>query len=325
MDVQYLNGKVKDLEEDLDSRNQTIDSLSQGLSKLESTVNGLRATLSHQRDEFDKELSSKIEEARNKWLESVAQTPGSPDHQPMQRSPTINTDGLGFHPPYSNLSRREMFLSPSGDPGSDGQPQTFRQRPSFSSPIGQESSLSLPSFVHPLHNNSSRSSLPLVNPSNASIIDEEEDYFVGNNRIVGGNSNAGLSSTPISPQARHFSQDLVSTSTVAAGPSVQLVERMSATVRRLETEKAASKEELARMASQRDEARQEIVELMREVEQKREFEERCKVLEEEIREMNKKQEAALELLGEKTEEVEELKADVMDLKQMLKDLMSDMK
>jgi hypothetical protein len=127
--------------------------------------------------------------------------------------------------------------------------------------------------------------------------------------------------TPTSPPPTHRGvNDLISTSTVGAGPSVQLVERMSATVRRLETEKAASKDELARLTAQRDEARQEVVSLMREVEMKRANDERVKALEEEQRAINERYQTTLELLGEKSELVEELKADVADVKQMYRDL-----
>jgi predicted RNase H-like nuclease (RuvC/YqgF family) len=114
--------------------------------------------------------------------------------------------------------------------------------------------------------------------------------------------------------------DIISTSTVGTGPSVQLVERMSATVRRLETEKAASKDELGRLTAQRDEARQEVVRLMREVENNRANDEKVKVLEEEQRAINERYQTTLELLGEKSELVEELKADVADVKQMYRDL-----
>jgi len=126
--------------------------------------------------------------------------------------------------------------------------------------------------------------------------------------------------TPTSPALTHRGvNDLISTSTVGAGPSVQLVERMSATVRRLESEKAASKDELTRLTAQRDEARQEVVSLMREVEAKRATDERVKALEEEQRAINQRYQTTLELLGEKSELVEELKADIVDVKQMYRE------
>lgn len=124
--------------------------------------------------------------------------------------------------------------------------------------------------------------------------------------------------TPASP--RQILQDMVSVSTVAAGPSVQLVERMSAAIRRLESEKVAAREELTRISSQRDEARAEIVALMRTVEGGKAATERLKSLETEIAEVNARYETTLEMLGEKSELVEELRADVQDVKDMYREL-----
>ena len=124
--------------------------------------------------------------------------------------------------------------------------------------------------------------------------------------------------TTSSPQ--QIVQDMVSVSTVAAGPSVQLVERMSAAIRRLETEKVATKEELARISKQRDEARAEIVALMREAESGKSALQKVADLEAQVAEVNGRYETTLELLGEKSELVEELKSDVEDVKAMYRDL-----
>jgi predicted RNase H-like nuclease (RuvC/YqgF family) len=119
--------------------------------------------------------------------------------------------------------------------------------------------------------------------------------------------------------------DMISVSTAGAGPSVQLVERMSAAVRRLESEKATSKEELARLSAQRDEAREEVVALMREVEEKRNLNQKVDTLEKDLKEMEQRYETTLEMLGEKTERVEELEGDVADLKKIYRELVQTMK
>jgi hypothetical protein len=49
------------------------------------------------------------------------------------------------------------------------------------------------------------------------------------------------------------------------------MERMSAAVRRLESDLAMTREEMGRFVRQRDEAREECVKLMGEVEEKRKF------------------------------------------------------
>ena len=116
--------------------------------------------------------------------------------------------------------------------------------------------------------------------------------------------------------------DLVSnsiTTHAGAGPSVQLVERMSAAVRRLESEKAAFKDETSRLSSQRDSARDEVVALMREVEAKREVEGKLEGMEQ----LRGRYEASLEMLGEREEEVEELKGDVGELKRLYRELVEE--
>jgi TATA element modulatory factor len=127
-----------------------------------------------------------------------------------------------------------------------------------------------------------------------------------------------------SPTEHHNNMnDIMSVSTAGAGPSVQLVERMSAAVRRLENEKISTKEELARLASQRDEARAEILSLMQEVEAKRADHGRVLELEKEVEEINARYQTTLEMLGEKSEMVEELKADVQDVKAMYRELVEN--
>jgi len=118
---------------------------------------------------------------------------------------------------------------------------------------------------------------------------------------------------------------MISVSTTAAGPSVQLVERMSAAVRRLESEKANTKDELARLIAQRDEAREEVVLLMKEVEETRRLNGKVGELEKGLRDVEGRYESALELLGEKTERVEELEGDVQDLKNIYRELVGTMK
>ncbi|KAM0486784.1 hypothetical protein ACHAPX_000047 [Trichoderma viride] len=129
----------------------------------------------------------------------------------------------------------------------------------------------------------------------------------------------GISDTaPSSP--RNLAQDMISVSTVAAGPSVQLVERMSAAIRRLEAERVAAKEEMARVCSQRDEARSDMVSLMKDLEDAKTASARVPDLEKEVADLDTRYQTTLELLGEKSELVEELRADVDDVKTMYREL-----
>jgi chromosome segregation ATPase len=118
---------------------------------------------------------------------------------------------------------------------------------------------------------------------------------------------------------------MISVSTVGAGPSIQLVQTMSAAVRRLESEKETSKEEMKRLMAQRDEAREEVVALMREVEEKRGQDQKVDKLAKDLAAMGERYETTLEMLGEKSERVEELEGDVADLKNIYRDLVETMK
>ena len=108
--------------------------------------------------------------------------------------------------------------------------------------------------------------------------------------------------------------DTASTATAQGG--ITSSERMSAAIRQISSELASAKEEIALLARDRDQARDEIVELLREVKSRRDSEERCAELEQEIESMRAREQTTLELLGEETEQVEELQDDVDELKSM---------
>lgn len=121
--------------------------------------------------------------------------------------------------------------------------------------------------------------------------------------------------------SHNLRQDMASVSNSEAGPSVQLVERMSAAVRRLEAEKLAGREELNRISTQRDEARSEIITLMKTLEEQRAASQQTADLEREAAALQSRYQTTLELLGEKSEQVDELRADINDLKQMYRELL----
>src|SRR5690606_37893615 len=172
-------------------------------------------------------------------------------------------------------------------------------------PVRQDSNLSLPQ-LNATHFNRSQTSLlsfsPSPNPNDPNA--ETESQF-------GSPSPYPFPASPGFPN-RQFSQDMISASTVAAGPSVQLVERMSAAVRRLESEVSGLREELNALSAQRDEARAEIVELMKDNEEKKEVEQQLKKVREEMDQLQERFTTTLEMLGEKEEMVDELRHDVAD-------------
>ncbi|RMZ84769.1 hypothetical protein DV737_g1028, partial [Chaetothyriales sp. CBS 132003] len=189
--------------------------------------------------------------------------------------------------------------------------QTPRLEPSPLATLRRGSSLGLVDLASPLEraglgNGTIAESASLVTSNDA------DEYFNHLPHTPGSLSHVLAPQPPL--------PDLVSNSTVGAGPSVQLVERLSANVRRLESEKAASKDEITRLTAQRDQARQEVVGLVREADAKRRVDERLQELAAQHQELRQRHQTTLELLGERSEQVEELKADIVDVKAMYRQL-----
>lgn len=289
-----------DLESKLEERMQELQKMQQKLQKATDDVAAAQKDLVEQKKVADATWGQKLEEERAKWREQVnsLQQPRGPSPVPStRRSSNLDTVPLGL-PDYRPSSRRSSTL-PSASPDIGTPP---RQN-SYPASINH-GTLSPP----PL--NTTTPSMIMEPPS---ITFEPDDFDSG---------------TPATPSAYGGTQtgpsrginDIISESTVGAGPSVQLVERMSATVRRLESERAGSKDELARVTSQRDEARQQVVDLMRELEEKKVSDTRVQELEAKLADLDQRYQTTLEMLGEKSEQVEELQADIDDLKKIYREL-----
>ncbi|EEQ30956.1 hypothetical protein McanMca71_003509 [Microsporum canis] len=284
---------ARELERDLEESQHEVKRLQAKLEKAEEELFAAQQDLSKQKEILDATWAQRLEDERSKWQENIASSPAILQARAESVTPSRRSDVL------SSLSEI---------------PQSRRSStlPKLDTPPRQNSYSSLNS--NPLLRGSSLHDAPSPLADTASIQTQEpDDYF-----------NGGLTpATPSVPgthtQHSRGAHDVVSASTVAAGPSVQLVERMSATVRRLESERAGFKDELARLTSQRDEARREVVELMKEVEEKRVGDEHVRGLEEKVQQLNERYQTTLEMLGEKSEQVEELKADIADLKDIYRD------
>ncbi|KAK8028098.1 hypothetical protein PG991_005154 [Apiospora marii] len=311
--------RAKRQEEELEEAKTKLPSVQKDLSDHQSQIESLRkraeeaeAALAEAKADFEKQKSTWKEETldragadRRPWLDEVAlrnnnSRPASPLLSATQR--TFSTDYLGLQS-LSTKFRKPSAPSSNGDPLSIERPLSAR-RPSHQLP-------SRPSIL---------SGPPRLTGTPPPLLGEE---LV---RSPTGTPHPGLEredsfdnmETPTSPH--NMMQDVVSVSTAGAGPSVQLVERMSAAVRRLESERVAAKEELARISAQRDEARAEIVTLIKEVESGKTATKKVEDLEKKVAEINDRYQTTLEMLGEKSELVEELRADVDDVKAMYRDL-----
>ena len=293
-ELDNTQGKYTDMDKSLADATEEMQRLQRKTTQLETDLSNALEDLEAQKQNSERELQRRIDEEKLRWTSSL--------NIPRTESPATSlrkSPGLGFD--FNHLLSPVQYERATSRRSSI-MPNTFDSN----TPPRQQSTASFRGTP-----NGSIAETPSVVTSM-----DPDDYF------------ANVPPTPMTTShhsVRGGVNDLISTSTVGAGPSVQLVERMSANVRRLESEKAASKDELARLSTQRDEARQEVVSLMREVEQKRKIEERLTVLEEDHVSLGQRHQTTLELLGEKSEQVEELRADVLDVKQMYRQLADTMK
>ena len=292
-ELEEAHNRLPDLEKSQIETEEELQRSTRRMKQLEADLAKVQSSLEEQKAQAERDTLRRLDEEKAKWTASLSVRTDSPS------TSLRKGHGLGFdlsHLVHSSTNRRPSILPPH-----DHEANT---------PPRQYSLASIKGF----------SNGATGGPETPSLVTSNDDeYFVN------------VPQTPLS-QTHHLSSprgaamhDLLSTSTVGAGPSVQLVERMSANVRRLESEKATSKEEISRLAGQRDEARKEVVELMREVEEKRNVDERLKGLEEEYGGLKERHERALEMLGEKSELVEELRQDVLDVKAMYRQLADTMK
>ncbi|KAK3936301.1 TATA element modulatory factor [Diplogelasinospora grovesii] len=330
-ELEETRTKLPNIQQDVKSYQTQLDSLRKRAEEAEAALIEARADFERQKQSWKAEREDKNSQPtptdRRSWLEDLPgipflknsdnSRPASPQLSMPQR--TFSSDLLGLQGLMASKARKtsatpsttnsDAGAAAAAVEGSRGggfvrrpsaQPLTTNHhRPSmqsgsgsFFSPTSTIPDLATPLSQHPLDREREQQR-------------ERDDNFEG-------------VETSSSPQ--QILQDMVSVSTVAAGPSVQLVERMSAAIRRLESEKVAAREELARISKQRDEARAEIVALMRDVENNKSALKRVAELEAEVADVNARYETTLEMLGEKSELVEELRADVEDVKAMYRDL-----
>lgn len=315
-ELETMNDRVRMLEQDLNEQRNLAVRVQARLAQEQATTQAAQAELTRTKAIWESDFQQRLDEEKNKWrLELQAQSflstenhlrAESPGHSYRRHSP----DPLGIHHKRnvprsvsqhgtdSPLSPMDRMLEEARRPSSSRHKSTPSARtPEIGSIQRQDSFPSLSSNL----NGASPSNTPSMH---GAPFDDPLENISSPHRTI---------------------NDMLSVSTVGAGPSVQLVERMSAAVRRLESEKATSKEEMARLAAQRDEARDEVVALMREIEEKRGQDAKVARLEREMADMDRRYQTTLEMLGEKSERVEELEGDVADLKKIYRDLVQTMK
>jgi chromosome segregation ATPase len=316
-ELESINERAQTFEQDLTEQRAAAEKLQARLTQAETAAQDARADLEREKKVWEAELQQRIEDEKTRWKQE-SQTPSLLTESQYLRADSPSIAGRRHSPdpsgtynkrsnPRSMTSGMDLALSPMDRMLDD----LATRRPSSSRAANKPSSKSrTPEAGTPQRQDSfpaSTNGLGLETPSIHTMDHDDPDPFEN-----------------ISSPHRTIN-DMMSVSTVGAGPSVQLVERMSAAVRRLESEKASHKEELGRLTAQRDEARDEVVALMREVDGIKATSGKVDELEERLREMERRESTALEMLGEKTERVEELEGDVRELKKMYRDLVDTLK
>jgi myosin heavy subunit len=302
-----LESKVEEIRStaaELKGRQDEVTSLYSRLDEREIALSDAKNEAERQKKLWEVELQQRIEEERTKWYQGAGQKTSQPPRSRKTSTPDFNTlrrPGTGTSANRLNShDLSTLHTDPTPRPSSRRSSNYPSQTPATAtakSPSGDPS----PAISRQESTFSLTSPADMMPPTPSIEIDDQEPFPDSPDRTI---------------------NDLVSTST-SAGPTVQLVERMSAAVRRLESEKAGFKDEISRLSSQRDSARDEVVTLMREVEEKRGTESKVGELGGELETLKGRYEASLEMLGEREEEVEELRADVKELKRLYRELVEE--
>lgn len=301
-------------QQNLSEHTTALEKLQRRAEDAENALREAKASFEQEKQAWKAEMEQQVEDEKHRsHTNSGAQSPANtflnglrgsltPEFlgfQDQLRKPSIRSiNGANFN----EITTPERLISRR----SSAQPAMLRNIKSSQGPLNRQDSIQSFDSNNVDGRGFAENNVPQTPSIHTSSVVQENDDFTD---YLNGASQS-------SPQTIN---DMVSVSTVA-GPSVQVLERMSAIVRRVESEKVGYQEEMTRLGSQRDEARKEIAALMQEVEAKRAGDEKIKDLEGEVALLNERLSTALEMLGEKTERVEELSNDVMDVKQMLKDL-----
>lgn len=269
------------------------------MKEAESALVEARAEFEQEKQTWQAELLQRLDEERQKWQEEAG---GLGSFDPSRANSPITSTRRGLTSEYLGLQNLQIRRASARSINSDNPPaDRFPSRRPSAQPVGRVSGQITPAR---------QDSMQSANTNNEaleapSVLTDNEDVYEN-------------FASPISPH--HALNEMVSVSTAGAGPSIQLVERMSSAVRRLESEKVSSKDDLARLTSQRDEARAEIIALMKEVETAKSANGKVRELEAEIAAINRRYETTLEMFGEKSERVDELEGDIIDLKTMYREL-----
>ena len=185
-------------------------------------------------------------------------------------------------------------------------------------------------------NNSHNVSLTSFTEMNDDLYDREQysyltpSHFGGgpgtpgiSHSIVGGGIVGGAGGTNVGGTSES-THSFGIPSTQTTNNNLQLVNKMSSNIRRLEIELHTLKDECTKLLDEKEQREQELLESIKLNDEVNELKEKIAELEKTIQEKSIKEQTMLELIGEKSEQVEELKADVVDLKDLCRSQVQQM-
>ncbi|TKA25731.1 hypothetical protein B0A50_05827 [Salinomyces thailandicus] len=323
-ELETAQEQVRTLMQELKDQKAETEQSSKTATQSEAALADAKADFDRQRKLWDTELQQRIEEAKARPpRHNPHATPSLATLSPTTRkssnhAPDLSALGIG---PGPRKPSTRLFSPDLASLQINPHRTTSRRSSALPTPLSARAAHANHPYDHPRPHNAdvaspalSRHQSDLSQPETSTGLPPPTPSI----ELDAQDSPSLLDRSSQSPQ--RTLHDLLSTSTAGAGPSVQLVERMSAAVRRLESEKAAFKDEIARLAAQRDDAREEVVGLMRAAEGGKAETERLKGLEVEVARVKERYEVCLALLGEREEEVGELREDLGEVKRIYREL-----
>jgi chromosome segregation ATPase len=152
-------------------------------------------------------------------------------------------------------------------------------------------------------------------PPLSPAIDQQSSFVVDPVAFSSGAPTADISRVT-SPSPGDMSRDYSSTSAAPPATSMQFVGKMNMTIRLLESELSQCRADLDKMRKEKESVYQEVAALFKTNEKLKVYETEVTDLRGEVDQLKAREQTALEMLGEKSELVNELRADVQDLKDM---------
>ncbi|ODQ50444.1 hypothetical protein SAICODRAFT_97259 [Saitoella complicata NRRL Y-17804] len=305
-----LRKKLKDTKAEVRDLEDESDELRTKVAQLENDLETMQESQTRHSNKVQ-ELENELQSAQKARDEQIAELDKLKKDAEADLQSRLQEDKLKWEQEYNSPPMLDRMLSPTA-PMSPSVPPISRRVTSSTSDL----MINLPKSPNPQSWQQSfprRNSGRIYTPAHETIPDHdwEDDRDVS-------------PETPRSPHARTPRDQMSVSTNIGPGPSVSIMERMSANVRRLESELTGLREEIANISSEREAARQECVQLLSELEEKRSVASQLEETAQALQTLQTRYDSALELLGEKEESLQELRMDVKEIKEMYKEQISEL-